>query len=108
MIMCISGFKVDIFVCLFMQCDNIGCPVEISPGCKNSRFSDSDRAQEHSAEHYFFLFWDRSGIHSGRDSRSPSSISTGGGAVSAVLGSSGKSAGLSFGERPGRNPKFDR
>ena len=56
MIMGISGFKVDVVFSLLMQCNNIGCPVEISFGCKDSRLSDSDRAQEHSAEHYFFLF----------------------------------------------------
>ena len=55
-IMGIFCFKMDIVFGLLMQCNNIGCSVEISPGCKNSRFSDSDRAQEHSAEHYFFLF----------------------------------------------------
>ena len=52
----IPGFKMDIVFGLLVKGHHIGCPVDTSLSRKYSRFSDSDREQERSAEHYFFLF----------------------------------------------------
>ncbi len=46
----------DIVFGLLVQGYHIGCPVDISLSRKYSRLSDSDREQERSTEHYFFLF----------------------------------------------------